>query len=248
MKREILRNRKPEAPWVRRTIRTGVFFLFFTSIFVAGASAAYDEAVPAQENVVQPEDYLKMALAQYHAQKFDAAQRHFETYIGLLPEKEQALYRDISPVVTKAETNKRLVEHYFRVAYARAHFSKKESPWDARGEVYVRLGAPNHISRSNDIQIARNPAIQDARYNFASRFYLGVAVIPGEPIFPVESLVRWEYWVYADVEGGTEFTFVDEYLGGRYTFAPVPEKASLTLSSDLHRFHGNLLLQNVHIP
>ena len=45
------------------------------------------------------------------------------------------------------------MEHYRRVAYAREFFGTHRFPWDARGEAYIRYGAPDHVSNSGDIQL-----------------------------------------------------------------------------------------------
>jgi len=34
--------------------------------------------------------------------------------------------------------------------------------------------------------------------------------------------VPWEVWVYTNIGSGMEFTFTDEFLSGRYEFAPIP--------------------------
>ncbi|MDP6041718.1 MAG: GWxTD domain-containing protein, partial [Candidatus Latescibacteria bacterium] len=59
---------------------------------------------------------------------------------------------DPAPVT---EANERLLEHYRRVAYAREFFGEYRFPWDARGEAYIRYGAPNHVSTSKNIQLER---------------------------------------------------------------------------------------------
>ena len=48
--------------------------------------------------------------------------------------------------------NERLVEHYRRVLYAMRHFSTGQTPWDKRGEIYIRYGEPAHKSRAGDIR------------------------------------------------------------------------------------------------
>ena len=72
-----------------------------------------------------------------------------------LPEKKRVFRTfwsrlDPAPVT---EANERLLEHYRRVAYAREFFGTHRFPWDARGEAYIRYGAPDHVSNSGNIQL-----------------------------------------------------------------------------------------------
>ena len=64
--------------------------------------------------------------------------------------------RDPAPATA---ANERWIEHCRRVAYAREHFGEHEFPWDARGEVYVRYGRPDHISASEDIRFETHPGV-----------------------------------------------------------------------------------------
>ena len=36
------------------------------------------------------------------------------------------------------------------------------------------------------------------------------------------SMVRWETWIYTDVNGGIEITFTDEAMTGSFDYAPAP--------------------------
>ncbi|MDP6042561.1 MAG: GWxTD domain-containing protein, partial [Candidatus Latescibacteria bacterium] len=57
--------------------------------------------------------------------------------------------RDPTPVTSG---NERLVEHYRRVLHAMTHFSEGQKPWDKRGEIYIRYGPPEHVSKSDDVR------------------------------------------------------------------------------------------------
>ena len=214
---------------------------------------------------------LRMALVNLRARKFDDAQRLFETYIDHLPQKEQQFYRDISLVAGKGDqarykdmpedqkekmirrlwnrydpapltrANERLLEHYRRVTDARRYFSLDAFPWDDRGEVYIRFGLPDHVSRSGNVRVEKDPSILKARRKFAALFFPYSDVQPGYPTFPVEEDVRWEYWVYTDLDGGIEFTFVDEYSTGRYIFAPIPMAGAFQDIEFLEASGGHLL-------
>ena len=218
--------------------------------------------------------YLEMALMSQVARDFATAERLFEVYIDRLPEREQRVFRDISRVATAAErallarftegaqdaarrrfwnsrdpapltpANERLVEHYRRVAYARALYAQGHFPWDDRGEVYVRLGRPDHISRYDDIQIERDPFLYQARERFAQRLSPSLSPPAGHPIFPVSG--RWEYWVYVDIDGGVEFAFENLFNDGKYSFADVPLSASGSVRiGDLMNVQGEVVLRNI---
>ena len=115
---------------------------------------------------------LQASLALQNKQ-FARAAALYENYLRTLPVEEQALYEDIAVVASTAEqqaydnlsatermdyrrqfwkrkdpdptttVNERLVEHYRRVVFARNHFGVQEFPWDRRGEIYIRYGAPD---------------------------------------------------------------------------------------------------------
>ncbi|MGA1197077.1 MAG: tetratricopeptide repeat protein [Candidatus Latescibacterota bacterium] len=216
--------------------------------------------------------YLEMALMSEIAQNYDSAQRLFETYIGQLPESERAIFKDVSRVANKKElaqlemvqgdekqkmidrfwnsrdpapltrANERLVEHYRRVAFALSQYANCEKPWDDRGDVYVRLGHPDHVSRSDNIQIELDPYITRARERFATRLGPGFVPPAGHPVLPIEG--RWEYWVYAEIEDGIEFVFENAF-GKRYTFADIPLSATFSEMGLLLDMQGDLMLASI---
>ena len=216
--------------------------------------------------------YLEMALMSQMARNFDAAEKLFEKYIDQVPENEKEVFLNIALVATEEEwatfgntpdslkpqvvrrfwasrdpapltrANERLIEHYRRVAYALRNFSKGQFPWDDRGEVYVRLGDPDHVSRFNDIQIERDPYISRARERFAARIGPGFLPPVGRPMFPIDG--RWEYWVYAEIDKGTEFTFENAFDDSRYSFADVPLFEGAEISAWIN-VQGELLLRNI---
>ena len=220
---------------------------------------------------------LVQAVEAQAVRDYAKAQTLFEDYIATLPEKEQSLYRDLAQValpddleiyrdaskekraeladrfwqrvdpspLTKA--NERLIEHYRRVAYARHQYGQVAFPWDDRGEVYVRFGAPDHASKSGDIQNEMDREIQDARQNYVNRRCIALRIRPGQPIFPVPSLSWWEYWVYADLAGGTEFDFVRRGKGSVYEFAPMPDGLGIALTTDLIEYQSEMVLRQVAV-
>ena len=217
---------------------------------------------------------LSLALLSMSNRRIDNAQRLFESYIDRLPKKEQRPYQDIVFIAQRDDlaryrrapedrkqamarrlwnrcdpapltrANERLVEHYRRVSHARTYFSEDGFPWDARGEVYVRFGPPDHISRSGNIRPERTSTVQDARHWFANRFFSSFEVRPGYPTFPTRGDSAWEYWVYTDLDGGLEFTFTAPRPDGRYTFAPVPMGLSFQ-DTRLLEANGGALLERL---
>ena len=236
------------------------------------AAAKLFAGLIAADGDVATKAYLEMALMSEIAQNYDSAQNLFEIYIHRLPESERGIYKDISLVASEKElrilentakkekgrvidrfwnsqdpapltrANERLVEHYRRVAFALSQYSEGASPWDDRGEVYVRLGHPDHVSRSDNIQIELDPYISRARERFANRLGPGYNPPAGRPIFPLEG--RWEYWVYAEIDEGSEFTFENEF-GKRYTFADIPLSSESAELSPLLDLQGELMLRSI---
>jgi GWxTD domain-containing protein len=132
---------------------------------------------------------LELAEVHQARGEFDRAGELFEEYTGSLPPEDRALFYDLSLVATgdalarfqaapQAEwedlanafwagrdpapitvANERLLEHYRRVAYAMEHYGEFEHPWDARGEVYIRYGRPDHVSRSDDIRLEQESRV-----------------------------------------------------------------------------------------
>lgn len=102
----------------------------------------------------------------------------FQSYLNKVAESERVYYDDLSLVGTKDEVAQfeatpksereafltrfwetrdgalmlggeaRRAEHYRRVWYARTFLGRHQTPWDKRGEVYIRYGEPNYRSRS----------------------------------------------------------------------------------------------------
>lgn len=160
------------------------------------------------------------ALAMSIEKQYDLLQRSLETYIKSLDPAEQEVYADLSHVAPpdvleawrSAEgsdrdevwrdfwnardsnpatvENERLVEHYKRVMYARLLFSSGQHPYDRRGEVYVRYGAPDDLRRfvfspyqDPDInhQLTGNPAVDAIRErNLLAGYNLKLQGGPGQ--------------------------------------------------------------------
>ncbi|MDD9949460.1 MAG: tetratricopeptide repeat protein [candidate division Zixibacteria bacterium] len=110
-------------------------------------------------------------------EQYGQLQEALEDYVALLDADERAVYRDLRQVAPQEELqawksatgpereslwrafwnerdanpatteNERLVEHYRRVMYARVHFSGGQQPYDRRGEIYIRYGAPDDRRR-----------------------------------------------------------------------------------------------------
>ena len=164
--------------------------------------------------------------------KIALAERYFDRYLDSLDPDVRTLYEDIrfvashaeltafnatpieeregflrrfwnlhDPDITTAE-NERRVEHYWRVWYALHHFSEGQSPWDRRGEVYIRFGEPDYRSRSDELNFDQSMAVQRIKERLALSIY-GTKVHPNDlaepliaplgatyvgPVYPVRSL------------------------------------------------------------
>ena len=85
--------------------------------------------------------------------------------------------------------NERIIEHYRRVWYARAFFADKVSPWDKRGEVYIRYGKPDYRSRSYQRDLSVTPDVDAVRMRMAASLYGAEAsfmTFTG-PVFPIRA-------------------------------------------------------------
>ena len=218
----------------------------------------------------------------------DQALGLFRIFFWMLPDSNRTLYEDLSLVafpeelaayrsLSEAEQEAfldqfwlkrdptlisagraRRVEHYRRVWYARTYFADKVQPWDKRGEVYIRYGAPDYRSRSDRFNPPPSVAVQVVKERNAFTIYREkeseALPIPGEiahggaliePVFPLdrssasekiddiyvamEPKVHWESWVYTQVGGGIELVFTDQMLNGQWAFAPLPLSVALPL-------------------
>lgn len=85
--------------------------------------------------------------------------------------------------------NERIIEHYRRVWYARTFFADKVSPWDKRGEVYIRYGKPDYRSRSYQRDLSVTPDVDAVRMRTAASLYGAEAsfmTFTG-PVFPIRA-------------------------------------------------------------
>ncbi len=127
----------------------------------------------------------------------------FRAYLDRVSPHERAFYDDISLVGSQEEieafgaikpedapeflrqfwarrdidlilgVNRRRLEHYRRVWVARTQFSKGRTPWDRRGEIYIRYGEPYFRQRSweGNFQKAMDRKVQAVRQRQATRIY-----------------------------------------------------------------------------
>ncbi|MBI4552620.1 MAG: SUMF1/EgtB/PvdO family nonheme iron enzyme [Candidatus Latescibacteria bacterium] len=128
---------------------------------------------PALETTTRPIMAMLQASAAISAKQYERAAATYEEYLQTLPGDERAVYEDLTAVASESErreyqslpepakaeyrrqfwkqrdsdpttlVNERLIEHYRRVTFARFHFGERKSPWDRRGEIYVRYGDPD---------------------------------------------------------------------------------------------------------
>lgn len=115
-----------------------------------------------------------------------------------------------------SEINERMVEHVRRVQYALEHYvcTACSMGYDARGEIYVRYGAPERITRI----VFDDPLLIDAIYQ------PGVAVSPGD--FPEN-----EFWRYLNIDRDAYFLFIRDgkpyRLGDTYDLLPTALRSGL---------------------
>ena len=157
--------------------------------------------------------------AHFYLERFGRYLELFERYLQTLDPPERELFNDISLVASAEELeayraateeekatflnrfwlkrdsniltaiNERVIEHYRRVWYARTFFAAAASPWDKRGEVYIRYGQPDYRSRSTRRQFVQNPKVQAVRDRMAVALYGDEAALLTftGPVFPVRA-------------------------------------------------------------
>lgn len=179
-----------------------------------------------------------------------------------LTQLREVFWLEQDPTPT-TQVNERRVEHYRRVHFARSNFAEGLEEWhgrgwDRRGDVYIRLGHPDHQSWSdylvfetdekvakvkNRLNMMAANALEEVspskHIHGQSRSSYGFGVesetseLRGVPTFPIprrrsvmldgsELGYKWESWIYAEIGGGIEITFLDPTGSGFFDFAPIP--------------------------
>ena len=115
-----------------------------------------------------------------------------------------------------SEVNERMVEHVRRVQYALDRYgcSSCQEGYDERGEIYVRYGEPERISRVT----FDDPLLIDAIYQ------PGIAVSPSD--FPDN-----EFWRYLNLDRDAYFLFIQD--GGFYRIGDTSDLLPTVLRSGL---------------
>ncbi|MSS71180.1 MAG: tetratricopeptide repeat protein [Candidatus Latescibacteria bacterium] len=143
--------------------------------------------------------------------RLGASEEAFHAYLDRVSPQERAYYEDISLVSAPEESrafqalppemgpeflrqfwarrdvdliggvNRRRLEHYRRVWVARTEFSQGRTPWDRRGETYIRYGDPDFRQRDGDpnYEEAMDPKVRAVRERTATRLY-GAALATGD--------------------------------------------------------------------
>lgn len=85
------------------------------------------------------------------------------------------------------QVNERQITHYQRVWFARANFSSGQTPWDRRGDVYVRYGPPDYRSKSNQPTPPMTAAVERIKERLSVALYgeEGLGEISAGPTFPI---------------------------------------------------------------
>ncbi len=149
---------------------------------------------------------LALDYFERYLQRIGESERAYYTDISLAAsEKEWREFQGLSDAAEKrayvrrfwqrrdpdilTPVNERVIEHYRRVWYARMFFSKKISPWDRRGEVYIRYGEPDYRSRSSQRALVLTPEVEAVRNRMAADIWGPAATyytFTG-PVFPIRS-------------------------------------------------------------
>ncbi len=127
------------------------------------------------------------------------------------PEKREAFLRQFwlrhDPFKASGGTMRR-AEHYRRVWHARTYYGKVKSPWDRRGEVYIRYGEPDYRSSSLEPNAKVPPAVERVQDEMAYRLYgaSGFELSFTGPVYPIRTdLGRYRQYAQGDtMRDGTE--------------------------------------------
>ena len=151
----------------------------------------YEEAQKYFERFLERSSEEEQAL--YADIAYAASPEELREYAALTGESDRQAYverfwlRRDPDMMTRV--NERVVEHYRRVWYARAFFAEKVSPWDKRGEVYIRYGKPDYRSRSYQRDLTLTPDVEAVRMRMAASLYGAEAsfmTFTG-PVFPIRA-------------------------------------------------------------
>ena len=178
------------------------------------------------------------------------AMAFFEDYVSKIAPDVRRLYEDIALVASGEElgtfsesvgadresylkrfwngkdpdlstpVNERLLEHYRRVWHALTEFSEGRQPWDARGDVYIRFGEPDHRSRSDEPNFKQSLKVQRVKERLAYNIYKGdvrAHTFMG-PVYPVRSLKQLD---------GAWYELKDIEIGNANASEPGPGDAAL---------------------
>lgn len=169
--------------------------------------------------------------------------------------------RDPDPTTA---VNERLTEHYRRVMYARQFFSHGQTPWDQRGEIYIRYGKPDdrqHFVFQSSEDATKNimptgnakiDAIRETnRYQYNLQAGYGRAPWAEDEATALGMSVEGttaaafatESWVY--VPYGLELFFIDQMGNGKYNYPLLPTQLSGgNLTDEIVRTQGFRFMSN----
>ena len=104
------------------------------------------------------------------------SQEEIEAFRAIKPEDAPEFLRQFwarRDIDLISGVNRRRLEHYRRVWVARTQFSKGRTPWDRRGEIYIRYGEPYFRQRSweGNFKKAMDRKVQAVRRRQAARLY-----------------------------------------------------------------------------
>lgn len=163
----------------------------------------YRELEAITSRMTDPRALPLLAMALLHSRDHEGALSAFQHHIDALPERERALYDDISLVSTQAELRAYRLQtdpqrreaflsrfwlqkdpfktsggalrraEHYRRVWHARKFYGKKWPWDKRGEIYIRWGEPDYRSTSRELN-ARVPLdVQSVQEQMAHQIYGG---------------------------------------------------------------------------
>lgn len=112
--------------------------------------------------------------------------------------------------VPATNVNERLRTHLRRVAHAREEYAHPERPqlgFDERGEIYVRLGPPDHT----------------VEVNFDETRLTEMMTSPGGVMVNMSDFPKNEFWSYGDYDRRTYYIFVEKKEGDPFTTGTIED-------------------------
>lgn len=104
--------------------------------------------------------------------------------------------------------NERVQEHLERVAYAKQHYASSESPlgFDARGEIYVRYGAPTHKETINFNESRLTDEISRPGIS------INLSDFPQNEFWSYGGITRSGYYIFVEQDGAYQVGTIEDLV------------------------------------